>query len=216
MHDGTTFYSLNGRFLFKADLGMMFPEEGPIGGPHLVLAAVADEEGRAVIRQVVLPEEAAAVKPLPLTRKNLARAANVLVGQPYGWGGMYENRDCSAMIRDLFAPFGIWLPRNSKDQAREGGRWIDLSMLKAVEKERVIRRDGVPYLTLLYMKGHIMLYMVCMTTLCWYSTISGASDERKGEIATKQIVGQAAITTYGPAESAMVRGRMDTCGVFSA
>lgn len=199
MHDGTPFYSINGRFLFKADLGMMFPEEGPIGGPHLVLAAVADEEGRAVIRQVVLPEEAAAVKPLPLTRKNLARAANVLVGQPYGWGGMYENRDCSAMIRDLFAPFGIWLPRNSKDQAREGGRWIDLSMLKAVEKERVIRRDGVPYLTLLYMKGHIMLYMgVHDDAVLVFHNFWSVRTKGKAKSQRRQIVGQAAITTLRP------------------
>ena len=152
-----------------------------------------------MIRQVVLPEEAAAVKPLPLTRKNLARAANVLVGQHYGWGGMYENRDCSAMIRDLFAPFGIWLPRNSKDQAREGGRWIDLSMLKAVEKERVIRRDGVPYLTLLYMKGHIMLYMgVHDDAVLVFHNFWSVRTKGKAKSQRRQIVGQAAITTLRP------------------
>ncbi|NPU86217.1 MAG: hydrolase Nlp/P60 [Syntrophaceae bacterium] len=208
LQDETPFYSVNGRFLFNTSLGMMFPEEGPVGGPHLVLAAVADEEGRAVIRQVVLPEEAAAAKPLPLTRRNLARVANVLVGQPYGWGGMYENRDCSAMIRDLFAPFGIWLPRNSKDQAREGGRWVDLSMLKPVEKERVIRRDGIPYLTLLYTKGHIMLYMgVHEDDVLVFHNFWSVRTKGKAGLQRKRIVGRAAVTTLRPGGNRYGKGK---------
>ena len=45
--------------------------------------------------------------------------------QPYGYGGLYDNRDCSAMTRDLFAPFGLYLPRNSSEQAR-GGKVVPL------------------------------------------------------------------------------------------
>ncbi len=208
LHDETPLYSVDGRFLFKAHLGMMFPEEGPIGGPHLVLAAVADENGRAVIRQVVLPEAEAAVKPLPLTRRNMARMANVLIGQPYGWGGMYENRDCSATVRDLFAPFGIWLPRNSKDQARDGGRWVDLSRLSPPEKERVIRKDGVPYLTLLYLKGHIMLYMgVHDDSVLVFHNFWSVRMKGKAGLKRKRIVGQAAITTLRPGGDLRGKGR---------
>jgi cell wall-associated NlpC family hydrolase len=64
--------------------------------------------------------------------------ANELIGEAYGWGGLYQNRDCSAMVRDMFSPFGIWLPRHSEDQAREGGEFIDLTTFSPEEKEKVI------------------------------------------------------------------------------
>ncbi len=75
-----------------------------------------------------------------------------------GWGGLYENRDCSALIQDLFAGFGIPLPRNSGDQA-ESGNFISLKGLSGQEKQNLIREQAVPLLTLLYMPGHIMLYL---------------------------------------------------------
>lgn len=206
LRDDVSLHSVDGRFLFKASVGMMLPEEGGTDDEHHVLAAVADGSGQAVIRQAKLPKEAAVRKPLPLTRRNLARVANVMVGQPYGWGGLYENRDCSAMIRDFFAPFGIWLPRNSKDQARDGGRWVDLSMLRPAEKERVIRRDGVPYLTLLYLKGHIMLYLGVHDddVLVFHNFWSVRTKTKTGSM-RKRIVGQAAITTLRP--GGIVRGK---------
>jgi hypothetical protein len=199
LRDETPLRDAEGRFLFKASLGTMFPEAGRGENGYRILTAVADENGRAVPREALLTEGAAVPKPLPLTRRNLARVANALAGQPYGWGGMYENRDCSAMIRDLFAPFGIWLPRNSKDQARAGGRWVDLSALKPADKEWAIRRDGIPYLTLLYLRGHIMLYMgehdgaLLVFHNFWSVRTKGAKRSRG-----KQIIGQAAVTTLRP------------------
>jgi hypothetical protein len=208
LRDDTPLYADDGRFLFKAPLGMMFPEEERSGHGYRILAAVADGDGTAVLRQAVLPEESAAAKPLPLTRRNLARVANALTGQPYGWGGMYENRDCSATIRDLFAPFGIWLPRNSTNQAREGGRWVDLSSLKPAEKERAIRKDGVPYLTLLYLQGHIMLYMgVHDDAVLVFHNFWSVRTKGKKKSPVRQIVGQAAITTLRPGGELPGRGK---------
>ena len=68
------------------------------------------------------------------------------------------DRDCSAMTRDFFAPFGIWLPRNSAQQAKKG-RIIDLSGMSDEEKERTIVEKGVPFQTLIHLPGHIMLYV---------------------------------------------------------
>ena len=34
--------------------------------------------------------------------------ANRILGQSYGWGGLYET-DCSAALKDLLS-FGLWLP----------------------------------------------------------------------------------------------------------
>jgi len=82
-----------------------------------------------------------------------------MMGQPYGWGGLYEWRDCSSTARDVFAPFGIWLPRNSAAQGRSGSSFIPLEGLDGAEKERLIGASGVPFMSLLWMRGHIMLYL---------------------------------------------------------
>ena len=71
---------------------------------------------------------------------------------------MFGDRDCSALTRELFTPFGIWLPRNSVAQARTGA----VNMLEGMtteEKEEQILRNGVPFLSLVGMRGHIMLYV---------------------------------------------------------
>lgn len=57
-----------------------------------------------------------------------------MMGQHYGWGGMFGLRDCSAMTRDLLAPFGIWLPRNSVAQARTGSV-LPLEGMSTAEKK---------------------------------------------------------------------------------
>ena len=62
------------------------------------------------------------------------------------------------MTRDFFAPFGIWLPRNSRAQAAVG-KVIELSQYDPREKEEMIFENGVPFRTLLFFPGHIMLYI---------------------------------------------------------
>jgi hypothetical protein len=76
----------------------------------------------------------------------------------YGWGGMYGQRDCSSMLRDMYAPFGIWLPRNSSQQAKVG-KIINLENLTDDEKIAIIKNQAVPFQTLLYKEGHIVLYV---------------------------------------------------------
>jgi len=137
--------------------------------------------------------------PWTLTPEHLAALANEFVGEPYGWGGQHGRRDCSSMIRDLFAPFGIWLPRHSADQALEGGWFVDLAGKSREEKENAIVTRGVPYLTLLWLKGHIMLYVGAPEgrPLVFHNFWSVRTTNLLG-IRGKKIVGQTAITTLHP------------------
>jgi len=125
---------------------------------HILIPRGEMKKG-ARVKHVTLPRHQAALFPLPLTYANLARVANELTGKPYGWGGIGGERDCSSLLRDLFSPFGIWLPRHSSDQAVEGGVYVDLSKMTREEKKAAIIRRGIPYLTLLWIKGHVMLYL---------------------------------------------------------
>ncbi len=148
----------DGVFRFKASLGWLFPKVGEDDEHYQILIAVADENRKGLIKKASLSKKQAVIKPYRLTPSNLATLSKELLHKPYGWGGMYGNRDCSATLKDLFAPFGIWLPRDSKDQAAQG-TFVNLKSLPPKEKEKIILGNGIPFLTLIWMKGHIMLYI---------------------------------------------------------
>jgi cell wall-associated NlpC family hydrolase len=197
--DKIPIYDAEGRFLFKAPLGSVFPKLGEDIKNITLLVAVTDQDGKAFMKDAVVSKEAAVSKPLRLTNSNIARLANELINEHYGWGGLYQNRDCSAMTKDLFAPFGIWLPRHSADQAKEGGTFIDLQQLSPKEKERMILKQGIPYLTLIWRRGHIMLYIGSYrgSILVFHNMWGVRTKDFLGR-ETKKIVGHAAITTLHP------------------
>ncbi len=96
---------------------------------------------------------------LAYTAENILSQAFAMLNQPYGWGGMYGEQDCSAFLDEVFGTVGIILPRDSKDQALVGQ---ELSLFKPTLKDidRVKAFDGVlAGSTVLTMKGHIMLYV---------------------------------------------------------
>jgi hypothetical protein len=128
------------------------------GNGFTVIYPARAADGTAVMRSARIPLNQAAPKPLPLTPGNIAGVGNEMMGQPYGWGGLFGDRDCSAMTRDLFIPFGIWLPRNSVNQNRMG-RIVPVTGLPPDEKERRIMAEGIPFFSLVTMKGHVGLYL---------------------------------------------------------
>ena len=119
---------------------------------------------------------------MTLNQQNITTLVDAIVHTHYGWGGMYGERDCSSTLRDLFAPFGIWLPRNSSYQAKVG-KVISLSGLGDDAKIALIKKEGIPFETLLHKKGHILLYtgvydnkVVVMHNL-WGIKISGGGKD---------------------------------------
>ncbi|NLC71984.1 MAG: glycoside hydrolase [Desulfuromonadaceae bacterium] len=156
--DGTAVSDTEGNFLSRLPIGSLLPLADTGDDGHHVLAAVAASGRTAHLIQARIPGDTGDVFPLPLTPLHLATLAERMMGQPYGWGESFGNRDCSATIRDLFAPFGIWLPRNSARQAREG-KIIPLADLAPAEREQRLLAEGIPFLTLVRIPGHIMLYL---------------------------------------------------------
>jgi hypothetical protein len=197
--DDEPVYEQDGRFLFKTGLGAQLPLIKDEGGNYRVMVAQADEHRRAQISQALIPGDSAVLQPLPLTPANTAVMANQLMNQPYGWGGLYQNRDCSSLLKDLFVPFGLWLPRHSSHQALTGGLFVNLSSLAPEERERMILQQGVPFLTLIWVKGHIMLYLGNDhgRALVFHSLWGIKTRDLGGEEGRK-IIGHAAITTLHP------------------
>jgi hypothetical protein len=93
---------------------------------------------------------------LPYTQENVARQAFKMLHHPYGWGDISNGRDCSRFIMDLFRTFGIFMPRNSMEQAKVG---IDLMKGKNIKEKEKILDQAIPLATTLRLPGHIMLYL---------------------------------------------------------
>jgi hypothetical protein len=189
----------SGIFLFRTGIGGVLPMEEISGSVSSlrVLAPLRASDGKVEFVAVDVSHEKFVPFPLEYTPWNMARLMSQLEGEPYGWGGLFGHRDCSGTIRDLFAPFGLWLPRHSSDQVKRGKR-IDLSKLSLEEKKKRIRQGGVPFRTLLWMPGHIMLYagsfrgeIAIFHTFWGIRTIEGGREERK-------VVGQTAFTSLEP------------------
>ncbi len=158
VRDGISIYDAHQNYLFSTRVGQIFPKDGSKSGFAAIRVVVSDEEKSAKIKDAFLEPSAMRAFPLEMTQKNIAQNINELLGQKYGWGGMYENRDCSSMMRDVYAPFGLYLPRNSAAQAK-AWEFVDFAGLSKQEKRKKIKELAVPFLTIFWKKGHVMLYL---------------------------------------------------------
>ncbi len=96
---------------------------------------------------------------LPMTRRNVLSLAFARLGDPYGWGGIGGFRDCSGLLLDVAASFDLRLGRNSSVQAQAGAQVVDVAGRTHDEKRAAMRAANERGVVLLYMPGHIMLYL---------------------------------------------------------
>ncbi len=155
------FYPLrdeDGHFVFNSRVGMLLPLLKEEKDSYVVKVSTIDAFNTPHFLEVKIPKSAAVLHPLLLERSNLAALSSEMMQSNYGWGGLNESRDCSSTVRDLFTPFGIWLPRNSFRQGQIG-RVISFENLSNDKKVTLIKKEGIPFETLLYLRGHIVLYL---------------------------------------------------------
>ncbi len=107
----------------------------------------------------IRPEADVSVGYLPYTARNLYRQLFKLEGHPYGWGDLFDGRDCSRLVMDVFSSFGFHLPRNSRRQAafNPAGK-KDTGNLPEADKISILNNLGNRP-ALLYMPGHIMIHL---------------------------------------------------------
>jgi hypothetical protein len=201
-----------GSYLASADIGTVLPSpvEGEVllpvrgldGGAYAVRASFADSAApsRASADRFDMLSRPAVRMPLLLTPRAVARIGDRMMGQPYGWGGLYGDRDCSATMQDLFTPFGIWLPRHSAAQAEEG-RPVLLEDFSDKAKEKALREVAQPFRTLIWMPGHIGLYVgqwegqAAMFHNMW-GVRNSLGNGREGRL----VIGRAVVTSLRPGE----------------
>lgn len=162
------------------------------------IIAKRDDNQNAYISYIDLNNDEVESMPLTFNFENRIKIAKQLIDEPYGWGGLLNNRDCSSFTQDYFATFGKFLHRNSKAQL-SNGKYLDMSNLTNDEKKEFMKNNGVPFSTLVYLKGHIMLYIGIkenepLVLHNMWSVRLKDSDGRK----YRHIIGKATVTTLEP------------------
>lgn len=182
---------------FTANTGALFPMAERNTATAAILIPVRSPDGTAKTERVSAAAAHLKAHPLPLNGLNAAMICASVMGTPYGWAGTLGSRDCSSTLRDIFIPFGIWLPRNSSEQARSGIR-TNLRGLSGEKKIKAILKKAKPFTTLIYRDGHITLYIgshknspVVLHNMWGIKTLEGGKEGRK-------VVGKAVITSLEP------------------
>lgn len=162
------------------------------------LIAKADFSQNAIVSYIDIKDNEVEQMPILYNIENRIKIARALMNEPYGWGGLLNNRDCSSFTQDFFAPFGKFLSRNSKAQTKNG-KYYDISDLSNENKKKYILKNAIPFSTLVYLKGHIMLYVGAKQgePLVMHNMWSVRLKDKKGK-QYRHIVGKASITTLEP------------------
>lgn len=152
---------VEGQYQFNAYVGTVFPaaENSNDTATIKALIPVADTHHNAQITFAELSKESATIMPFEFTPHNFATVISTLLGRPYGWGNMYFYNDCSAELKSLYTPFGIWLPRNSGSQEKAGKIVIDNSSKNTQERLYHLIKQARKMTTIIYINGHVMSYI---------------------------------------------------------
>jgi len=142
----------SGVFKDYIKLGTIFP----LRNKKLAMV-IRDNTGKGYISRIDKNDN---IVPFPIkfNKENINNIINELINKPYGWGGYLGNRDCSLLTKDTLTPFAFPMKRNSYAQLKNG-KYISFDGKTNKQKKQYIKKYGVPFLSLIYIKGHIALYL---------------------------------------------------------
>ena len=194
LKDNVPIYSQSDKFLFYSRVGMMLALIEENENSYRVLTVTKDENGEAIYLRSDISKENSNSGVLSFNTENINRIISELATSNYGWGGMYKQRDCSSTLRDFYAPFGLWLPRNSYAQSRKGYK-LSLENLSDEEKIEKIKQNAIPFETLLYKQGHIVLYVGTFNAeVVVFQNVWGVKTKRNKQ-AGRYIIGKSIFST---------------------
>ncbi|MDF2519975.1 MAG: hypothetical protein K0R84_603 [Clostridia bacterium] len=136
-----------------------FYDQNPAGN-FVIKVPTRDEAGNLVFDYVLISRSAdVSLGYLPYTKANIITQAFKLQGERYGWGGMFNGRDCTAFMMDIFRTMGVKLPRNSGEQGKQmTTKYYDMPASMTLEERKELF-DKMEAGAGLYMSGHAMLYL---------------------------------------------------------
>ncbi len=169
----------------QASMGTILPLAGSTENSHTIWMPRRGADGKGFFARGFVSRKSDVSKGfLSFTPRNVIRQAFKLLGARYGWGGTYEGRDCSGFIQDVFLPFGIAMPRGSKEQAFVGTQISHFEPHQDPGGKAAAIRAGIPGVTLMRMPSHQMIFLGELNNkfyaihCTWAERISMTSDER--------------------------------------
>ncbi len=147
--------------LQQASMGTMLPLIDQNSSAYTVSVPLRETDGNVNFGKGYIKATSDVTKDYPtFTQANIIRQAFKLLGARYGWGGMYNGRDCSGFTQDVFLSLGVDMPRDSKQQAMVGTPLGSFSPYKGAEQKiSILDNMATPAITLLRMPHHLMLYI---------------------------------------------------------
>lgn len=126
---------------------------------------------------------------LPFNEENLINQAFKMQGDRYDWGGLHGSRDCSSFVNDIYSVFGIYLPRNTSEQALIPNKVDITESISYTDRQEIIKKLNPA--SLLVMEGHVMLYLGSVDNKSYI--IHAISSEYPNN--NKQFINQVMVTT---------------------
>ncbi len=129
-------------------------------GPYPVWMPYHKEDGSVGLTKCYISRKSDVTKGFPVySQANIIRQAFKLLGERYGWGGMYNGRDCSGFTHDVFLSLGVDLPRDSKQQAMVGTQLGYFKPFQDDAERKAALKAARPGLALLKLPKHQMIYL---------------------------------------------------------
>lgn len=142
------------------------PESIPIGNLHaqsaegcyVVKIPMKDEDGYLQFKLALIARSNELCEGyLSYTRGNIIRQAFKLLGERYGWNGMFRRRDCAQSIMNIYSTINIHIPCYTKMQ-EEGAAGKSIKFSGSIRDREDILNQLKPS-DPLYLKGHVVMYL---------------------------------------------------------
>jgi hypothetical protein len=171
---------------YRPSMGTLLPLIEKNAQGYVVQVPVRSSGGAVAFKNLYVHRASGVHVGFPaFTQRNIINQAFKLLGQRYGWGGMYNGRDCSGFTHDVFLSLGVDLPRDSDQQALVGTQLGHFEVGEDAAKKVGALRVGTPAITMLKMSMHMMLYLgevdgrFFIIHSTWAERISMTSDEKR-------------------------------------
>ncbi len=169
-----------------ASMGTVIPLVQKNESHYVIEMPLRSSDGSVRLKQYYLQDQSDVHIGFPaFTQRNMIHQAFKLLGQRYGWGGMYYGRDCSGFTHDVFLSMGVDLPRDSDQQAMIGTQLGHFEPYEQAGQKEAALRIATPGITLLKMPMHMMIYLgeadgrFFIIHSTWAERVSMTSDEKK-------------------------------------
>jgi len=127
-------------------------------GCYVVKIPIKNKEGHLKFRVALIARSNDIYEGyLPYTRRNIIHQAFKMLGERYGWNGMFQRRDCSQFVMSVYKTMNILIPTYTWMQ-EEGtaGKSIKFG-IHTQKRENTLDnlQPGDP----IYLKGHVVIYL---------------------------------------------------------